>query len=65
MKKFTKINVSEQMLEELVRRHSDMIEEGLSFVDHQKRAADGRLDVFMVDSGMLLREHEHQGFLKK
>jgi hypothetical protein len=54
MKKFTKINVSEQMLEELVRRHSDMIEEGLSFVDHQKRAADGRLDVFMVDSGKSL-----------
>ncbi len=42
------------MLEELVRRHSDMIEEGLSFVDHQKRAADGRLDVFMVDSGKSL-----------
>jgi len=54
MKKFTKINVSEQELEELVRRNTDMIEEGLTFVDHQKQAAGGRLDVLMVDSGKSL-----------
>ena len=30
------------------------IEEGLGFVDHQKQAAGGRLDVLMVDSGKSL-----------
>ena len=51
MKPYKKIDVSEQQLEDLVRRHASMIEEGLSYVDHQKQAAGGRLDVLMVDSG--------------
>jgi len=51
MKKYTKTDVAEQQLEELVRRHAGMIEKGLIYVDHQKSAAGGRLDVLMVDSG--------------
>lgn len=51
MKPYSKIEVSEQQLEELVRRHTHLIEEGLSFVGHQKQTAGGRLDVLMVDSG--------------
>ena len=54
MKKFSKVDVSEQELEDLVRRHADQIEEGLAYVDHQKPAAGGRLDVLMVDSGKSL-----------
>ena len=54
MKKYTKADVSEQELEDLVRRNPELIEEGLAFVDHQKPAAGGRLDVLMVDSGKAL-----------
>lgn len=54
MKKYTKADVSEQELEDLVRRHAELIEEGLAYVDHQKPAAGGRLDVMMVDSGKSL-----------
>jgi hypothetical protein len=54
MKKFTKAVVSELELEDLVRRHAEQIEEGLAYVDHQKPAAGGRLDVLMVDSGKSL-----------
>lgn len=54
MKKYKKVDVSETQLEDLVRRHAGMVEEGLIYVDHQKPAAGGRLDVFMVDSGKSL-----------
>src|SRR5271166_8395 len=54
MKKYTKADVSEQELEDLVRRNAEQIEEGLVYVDHQKQAAGGRLDVLMVDSGRSL-----------
>jgi len=54
MKKYTKAVVSELELEDLVRRHAEQIEEGLAYVDHQKPAAGGRLDVLMVDSGKSL-----------
>jgi hypothetical protein len=54
MKKFTRADISEQELEDLVRLHAEMIEEGLAYVDHQKPAAGGRLDVLMVDSGRSL-----------
>ena len=54
MKSYKKIDVSEQQLEDLVRRHAGTIEEGLGYVDHQKQAAGGRLDVLMVDSGKSL-----------
>lgn len=51
MKKYTKADVSEQELEDIVRRNAGQIEEGLIYVDHQKPAAGGRLDVLLVDSG--------------
>lgn len=54
MKKYTKADVSEQELEDLVRRNAGQIEEGLIYVDHQKPAAGGRLDVLLVDSGKSL-----------
>ena len=54
MKPYKKVDVSEQQLEDLVRRHAGMIEEGLACVDRQKKAAGGRLDVLMVDSGKAL-----------
>jgi len=54
MKPYKKIDVSEQKLEDLVRWHAGTIEEGLEFIDHQKQAAGGRLDVLMVDSGKSL-----------
>ncbi|MBI4596251.1 MAG: DUF91 domain-containing protein [Candidatus Tectomicrobia bacterium] len=54
MKPYKKVDVSEQQLEDLVRRHTSTIEEGLGYVDHQKQAASGRLDVLMVDSGKAL-----------
>lgn len=54
MKKYTKADVSEQELEDIVRRDAGQIEEGLIYVDHQKPAAGGRLDVLLVDSGKSL-----------
>ncbi len=51
MPKYKKVDVSEQQLEDIIRHSSDLIEEGLIFVDHQKQAAGGRLDVLFVDSG--------------
>ncbi len=54
MPKYKKIDVSEQQLEGLIRQSSDLIEEGLAFVDHQKQAAGGRLDVLFIDSGRSL-----------
>jgi hypothetical protein len=49
--KYTKTDVAEQQLEDLVRRHCGMIEEGLSYLDHQRSAAGGRLDILLTDSG--------------
>lgn len=54
MKDYEKVDVSEAQLEDLVRRNPGKMEEGLVFVDHQKAAAGGRLDVLMVDSGKSL-----------
>jgi hypothetical protein len=54
MKKYTTADVSEQELEDLVRRNTGLIEESLVYVDHQKSAAGGRLDVLMVDRGKSL-----------
>jgi len=54
MKKYRKADITEQELEDLVRRNTELIEEGLVYIDHQKPAAGGRLDVFMVDSGKSL-----------
>jgi hypothetical protein len=51
MAKYKKIDVTEQQLEDLVRRHTDDIEKGLVYVDHQRPTGGGRLDVLIVDSG--------------
>jgi hypothetical protein len=54
MRKYTKVDVSEQTLEDLVRRNAGLIGDGLVYVDHQRHTGSGRLDVLMVDSGKSL-----------
>lgn len=54
MPKYKKVDVTEQQLEDLVRRHAEDIEDGLVYVDHQMQVAGGRLDVLMMDSGKSL-----------
>jgi hypothetical protein len=54
MKNYVKAPVSEAQLEHLVRRDAEKIEGGLVYVDHQKSAAEGRLDVLMADSAKSL-----------
>lgn len=55
MKSYKKVDVAEQQLEDLVRKHCAVIEEGMRYVDHQKKTSlGGRLDVLMVDSGKAL-----------
>lgn len=47
MKKYNKADVSEQELEDIVRRNAELIEEGLVYVDHQKATVGGRLDAIL------------------
>lgn len=54
MPTYKRVDVSEQQLEDLVRQHSDAIEEELLYVDHQRPTAGGRLDVLLMDSGRSL-----------
>src|SRR5712692_3655473 len=54
MKTYTKVDVLEQQLEDLIRRNPELIDKGLVYLDHQKTAAGRRLDVLMVDSGKSL-----------
>jgi len=49
MKSYTKVDVPETLLEELVRQHCGAMEEGLTYLDHQMQTTSGRLDVLMVD----------------
>jgi len=51
MKKYKSVSVSEAELEDLVRQGAELIEEGMQFVDHQRRTTRGPLDVLLVDSG--------------
>jgi hypothetical protein len=51
---YKKVDVSERELEELVRLHAHLIEEGLTYVTHQSHTPTGRLDVLLVDSGKSL-----------
>jgi len=46
--------ISEKQLEEMVRKAPDLIEEGLRYIDHQKRTDRGPLDVLFADSGNAL-----------
>jgi len=54
MKKYKIVEVQEKDLEELVRKYPEYIEQGLKYVDHQKRTDRGPLDVLFVDSGKAL-----------
>lgn len=54
MRKYKVVEVSEKELEEMVRKGSDLIEEGLRYIDHQKRTERGPLDVLFADSGNAL-----------
>lgn len=54
MRRYKVVEVSEKELEEMVRKVPDLIEEGLRYVDHQKRAERGPLDVLFADSGNVL-----------
>ena len=51
MKLYRQIDVNENILEDLVRLGSELIEEGLRYLDHQRYTDKGRLDVIFVDSG--------------
>ena len=48
---YIKVDVLEQQLEDLVRRYTGQIENGLIYVQHQRQTDGGRLDVLLVDSG--------------
>jgi hypothetical protein len=52
--KVAKVEVGEQQLEDLIRRHADEIEAGLVYIDHQRQTDGGRLDVILADSGKAL-----------
>ena len=54
MRKYKAVDVSETQLEEMVRKAPDLIEEGLRYIDHQKRTERGPLDVLFADSGKAL-----------
>lgn len=54
MKKYKKVEVSEREFEDIIRLNSDLVEDGLKYIDHQKRTDRGPLDVLMVDSGNAL-----------
>lgn len=51
MAKYRKIDVSETRLEHLVRSGPSLIEDGLTFIDHQVPTDRGPLDVLLIDSG--------------
>ena len=54
MTKYTTLEVSEEDLEDLIRRHPDNIENDLRYVDQQMPAGKRRLDLLMVDSSNTL-----------
>lgn len=54
MKKYKEVDVNENVLEDLIRIGSELIEPGLRYVDHQKFTDKGRMDVILVDSGSSL-----------
>lgn len=51
MRKYKSVELDETQLEDLVRTGSEVIEEGLKYVDHQKMDGKDRMDVLFVDSG--------------
>lgn len=51
MRKYKSVEIIESQLEDLVRTGSEMIEEGLKYIDHQKIPGKDQMDVLFVDSG--------------
>lgn len=49
--KYSKVDVTEQQLEDVIRIYPGQIEDGLTYIDHQKRTGTGRMDVLLADSG--------------
>ena len=50
MRSYKRVEITEKELEGAVRQAPTLIEEGLSFVDHQRQTERGPLDVLFVDS---------------
>lgn len=50
MEHYERKDISEAELEDRIRLHPDLIEEGLVFVDRQRRTPRGPLDLLLVDS---------------
>ena len=48
---YTKVDVSESQLEDLIRQSPELLEPGMLYVDHQNHTTGGRLDMLLVDSG--------------
>ena len=51
MRKYKSVEIMESQLEDLARSGSEMIEEGLKYVDHQKIDGKEQMDVLFVDNG--------------
>ena len=51
MQKYKSVEIRETQLEDLARTGSEMIEEGLKYVDHEKNPGNGRMDALFVDRG--------------
>ena len=52
--KYKKIDISEKELEDLIRQYAEPLEEGLTYIDHQRFTDRGPLDMLFVDSGKSL-----------
>lgn len=54
MAKYKVVEVSEIELEDLIRQDPEVIESGLKYIDHQRHAGRGPLDMLLLDSGRAL-----------
>ena len=54
MKKYKVVDILEKELEDIIKKSPEYIEEGLGYVDNQRRTERGPLDVLLVDSGNCL-----------
>lgn len=54
MRLYKHVEISERELEDFIRQAPGLIEEGLRYVDHQRRTDRGPLDLLLVDSGKAL-----------
>ncbi|MEP1304589.1 MAG: endonuclease NucS domain-containing protein [Balneola sp.] len=51
MVQYTKVDISETQLEDLIRRSPQLVEEDLAYIDHQFFTSRGPLDVLFKDAG--------------